>query len=124
VPAIVEWQNTVLPDAVRVRFPPSPHRFEIGTQLADETSMRTLNGNQLRPEEQQAVLNSYIYRMTHESVVRWPEARRVMERGGYRLPLISDQEWLKLTCFTVRKDGRLDRRARFCHSRRGWHTTS
>ena len=80
--------------------------------------MRTLNGNQLRPEDQQAVLNSYPYRMTHESVVRWPEARRVMESGGFRLALISDQEWLECSRFAVRKDGRLDRRVRFCESKR------
>lgn len=78
----------------------------------------TVSGLRLPPADQRHVLNAFIYRMTEESVKRWPEAARQMWAGGYRLPIISDQAWLACTLFWVKNDGRLDRRCRYCQSDR------
>ena len=79
---------------------------------------RELYGVQLFAEDQRHVLNAYPYRMTTESVKRWPDAAQTMNRGGYKLPLITDSEWLRCTTFSVRKDGRLDRRVNRCTTTR------
>lgn len=80
--------------------------------------MQTRTGKELHPADKRHVLAAYVYRMTHESVRRWPDAARTMREGGFRLPLLSDDEWLAVTEFRVRQDGRLDRRAKFCLSHR------
>ena len=81
--------------------------------------MRQLTGDKLTPEDRKHVLDAYIYRMTVESVKRWPNTSETMRDGGFNLPQITDEEWLQNTLFRVTKSGRLDKRARFCYSRRG-----
>jgi hypothetical protein len=71
-------------------------------------------GTQLHPEDRRHVLDAYLYRMTFESVRRWPQPARQMYAGGYRLPLISDAAWLACTSFRTTKRGRLDRRVNHC----------
>jgi hypothetical protein len=75
-----------------------------------------VSGARLRSEVRQEALDRFIYRMTVESVRRWPEAARQMYAGGFRLPLITDLEWLERTTFTVRKDGRLNNAVHCCHT--------
>lgn len=71
-------------------------------------------GTLLHPSDRSHVLSSFIYRMTHESVKRWPEATMQMRDGGFRMSLISDEEWLASTRFAIRRDGRLDERSKRC----------
>jgi len=78
--------------------------------------MRYIYGNDLHPDDRAAVLDRYVYRMTVESVQRWPDVALYMHRSGYRMPARTDAEWLLNTRFAVRRDGRLDRRARGCYS--------
>ena len=75
--------------------------------------MRVL-GTQLAPAVQARALAAYPYRMTHESIRRWPGIADHMRQGGYRMSIISDQEWLASTWFTVRKDGNLSARSHYC----------
>lgn len=63
--------------------------------------MRVL-GTQLAPAVQARALAAYPYRMTHESIRRWPGTADHMRQGGYRMSIISDQEWLASTWFTAR----------------------
>ncbi len=77
-----------------------PRLFMLGTELCEE--------------DQKQVLDAFIYRMTHESVRRFPEATKVMYEGGYRLPLISDLEWLECTKFRVTGAKRLHKLAKYC----------
>lgn len=72
-------------------------------------------GTELNPADRARVLASYVYRMTHESLARYPEAGRRMRTGGYRMPILTDAEWLARTRFAVRRDGRLDARVRYCN---------
>ena len=81
--------------------------------------MRQVYGNQLSQEAQQEALNRFLHRMTKESIERWPVfADWMIRRGGYRLPPISDQEWLAQTLFWVTDSGRLAKR-RHCETQRG-----
>lgn len=75
-------------------------------------------GDRLHPADRAHVLDAYPYRMTAESCRRWPAIADLMRRGGFRLPIISDEEWLRTTEFRIRKDGRLDQRSKYCHSHR------
>ena len=68
--------------------------------------MRVL-GTQLAPAVQARALAAYPYRMTHESIRHRPGIADHMRQGGYRMSIISDQEWLASTWFTVREDGSL-----------------
>lgn len=78
--------------------------------------MRQVNGLQLSATAQRQALDRFVYRMTQESIVRWPEAARQMKVGGYRMPIRTDAEWLAATLFWVRKDGRLSNRHRYCET--------
>ena len=75
--------------------------------------MRVL-GTQLAPAGQARVLAAYPYRMTHESIRRWPGTAKIMRQGGYRMSIISDQEWLASTWFTVRENGNLLACSTYC----------
>ena len=80
---------------------------------------RFIAGDRLTPEDRAHVLGAYCYRMTKESVKRWPAASEMMIEGGYSLPLVTDEEWLKNTLFQVTRKGRLDKRVNHCITRRG-----
>lgn len=46
-----------------------------------------------------------------------PRFAAYMRRGGYRMPIITDQEWLSKTWFHTRQDGGLDARYASCETR-------
>lgn len=69
-------------------------------------------GTLLHQADKEHVLRAFVYRMTHESIVRFPGA--VIR--GYNLTLISDSEWLSSTTFRIRKsDRRLHLGMQCCH---------
>ena len=74
-------------------------------------------GTELAPQQQREVLARYCHRMTHENIKQRPDFARYMTRNGYRMPIISDAEWLACTRFKVRNNGELDRRAKYCETR-------
>lgn len=76
--------------------------------------MTMVLGTALSAAQQAHVLNAYLYRMTHESVRRWPTAAKQMRDGGFRLSLITDREWLAHTRFKITNTGKLDGRTRHC----------
>jgi hypothetical protein len=77
------------------------------------------HGHELHPSDQAHVLARYVHRFTREHKPAW--ARELRFNGHpYPVQFASDQEWLENTRFAVRKDGRLDRRARFCQSVPTW----
>lgn len=75
--------------------------------------MNKLRGNQLHPDDRKHVLAAFIYRQTFENQ-RANQAD--VKRAGSRLPLITDEQWLRITEFPVRKDGRLDSRVHYCET--------
>lgn len=72
-------------------------------------------GNTLHPADRAKVLAMFVHRMTVENLAARPWLK---DRMGYALPIITDEVWLTITQFSVRKDGRLDGRARFCQTDR------
>lgn len=80
--------------------------------------MPWIKGSELSPELRRHALNAFPFRMTHESVQRWPECSEHMRKGGYRMPLKSDAEWLEETGFYVTIEGHLSERHRYCQP---WH---
>lgn len=81
--------------------------------------MKMMRGDKLSPMDQHAVLSAYCYRMTRESISRWPEASQYMMTAGFALPIISDRQWLACTEFCVTNSGRLSRRHSNCVTYRG-----
>ena len=75
-------------------------------------------GTDLKPEARRQVLDRFVYRMTNESIARWPEAARQMRVGGFRMPILTDAEWLARTEFATRKDGLLSNAVRYCRTAR------
>lgn len=75
-------------------------------------------GTELSAPAQRDALSRFVHRMTHENVNARPEMAAMMYRGGYRLSLISDAEWLGCTRFAVTKAGKLDGRVRYCSTNR------
>jgi hypothetical protein len=71
-------------------------------------------GSKLPLRLQEQVLNAFLYRMTNESVKRWPATSQRMLEGGFRLTLISDAQWLASTYFAVTKRGTLARNYNHC----------
>ena len=73
-------------------------------------------GDKLPERLRAAVLRQYVYRMTVESVRERPDVADYMRRGGYRLPIITDAQWLENKAFYVTKRGELSARHRYCQS--------
>jgi len=72
-------------------------------------------GNCLNTQDRAEVLRSYVHRFTREHVPAW--SRQPMPNGqAYQPQYESDAQWLACTQFRVRRDGRLDKRARSCMS--------
>lgn len=65
-------------------------------------------GSKLHPEDQKHVLAAYIYRHTGDHVPP-------IVKGVAKLQFKNDQDWLEHTSFKVNKDGRLDKRAKYCY---------
>lgn len=74
-------------------------------------------GNQLTPQARAQALARYVHRCTVENFARHPSVKAMMERGGYRLRVLTDEEWLTWTQFPTRADGQLDNRVKHCFSR-------
>lgn len=71
-------------------------------------------GNVLYPPLRTEVLNAFPYRMTVESAKRWPATTQRMREGGFRLTLITDEQWLASTYFAITKRGKLARNFNHC----------
>lgn len=78
--------------------------------------MKWIRGDQLNAACKKEALNAFVYRMTEESVERWPKVRRMMETGGWRMPIKTDAEWLAEHAFRVTKAGALARNNKHCVS--------
>jgi len=78
-----------------------------------------LYGTQLCASDQQHVLAAYVHRFTRDHKPAW--ARWPREDGQVSpVQFASDADWLANTRFAVRKNGRLDGRARYCESSPTW----
>lgn len=73
-------------------------------------------GNQLSAHTRADVLRRYVHRCTTENFRQHPSVKAMMERGGYRLRILSDAEWLECTQFPLRADGAIDERIKHCWS--------
>ena len=75
-------------------------------------------GTALTAEDRHHVLAAYVHRYTRDHKPAWAHA----DRDGipYPVQFASDQDWLTNTLFAVRKNGRLDQRARSCLSSPTW----
>lgn len=69
---------------------------------------KSIRGNLLHPKDRAFVLRAYLYRNT----VTNPYHRR----NNTKLPPITDQRWLEITDFQIRKDGRLNMAVKDCHT--------
>jgi hypothetical protein len=81
--------------------------------------MRTVLGTELHPDDQRHVLAAFVHRYTGDHKPQWAGDPRP---NGKPCPVQfkDDQDWLANTRFGVRKDGRLDQRARYCTSNPTW----
>ncbi len=77
--------------------------------------MKTLLGSQLSYSEQQKALSRFVHRMTKENILKHPAYAQRQFKHGYRMPIITDCEWLACTEFTVTKSGKLDERVNHCY---------
>jgi hypothetical protein len=75
-------------------------------------------GDQLTAEDQKDVLAAYVHRHTREHRPAW--ANKLWNGKPYPVQFASDAEWLANTLFAVRRNGRLDQRARSCESHPTW----
>lgn len=90
--------------------------------------IKFLLGSELCAEDQAEVLRAYVHRYTGDHKPRWAQPKEdvpgIVKWGAsekpYPLQFASDAEWLANTRFAVRKNGRLDRRAKHCYSRPTW----
>ncbi len=75
-----------------------------------------IRGNDLSETNKRAVLNMFVHRMTVENVKARPEHAAWMYEGGYRMPIVSDSEWLASKAFPVTKRGTISERHKYCVS--------
>lgn len=72
-------------------------------------------GSSLTTDDQKHVLRAYVHRYTGDHTPQW--VRKAREEGTfYPIHFWGDLDWLRNTQFKVRKDGRLDMRAKMCYS--------
>lgn len=76
--------------------------------------MKSVTGVELTPAEQSLVLRQYPHRYTAVRRPAWAAA------GKYPVQFKDDADWLANTRFQVTPAGRLDRRAKSCHSTPTW----
>jgi len=87
--------------------------------MADHQLPKSTRGSDLSHEDQKRVLARYVQRYTKEHKPEW--ANELRDNGeAYPVQFEDDTDWLKHTYFTVRKDGRLDARVNFCHTKPTW----
>jgi len=78
--------------------------------------MKTKLGIELTAEDQQYCLSAFTNRYTYERIPLWVYAAN----RPYACQFASDLDWLAHTRFAVLKNGRLNRRARYCESSPTW----
>lgn len=106
------------PDVDGYFFACIPVCFQKHTMNTAE-EINEVRGSELRPEDQQHVLAAYVHRFTGEHKPSW--ANRDWKDGKpYPVQFASDRDWLEHTFFSVRQNGRLDRRVRTCTSNPTW----
>lgn len=71
-----------------------------------------LRGSELDYSVRREVLARFCNRMTVENIARYPYLKSMMD--GYRMPIITDAQWLAHTQFAVTKTGKLDKREKHC----------
>lgn len=71
-------------------------------------------GTELTYWDRKHVLSAFVHRFTRENKPQWADAT------VYPVQFDSDADWLAHTQFKVRKNGRLDKRARSCMSFPTW----
>lgn len=76
-------------------------------------------GHELCADDQRYVLSAYVHRFTGDHKPAWANAEW-KDGKPYPMQFASDREWLENTRFAVRRDGRLDRRVKYCHSNPTW----
>jgi hypothetical protein len=78
-------------------------------------------GTDLNKEDQAYVLSAYANRITGDNIPAW--MRRTTQLPGHNscpIQFANDQDWLANTYFRTNKDGRLNRKARYCESHPTW----
>ncbi len=76
-------------------------------------------GNKLTAEDQKHCLAAFVYRFTGDHRPHW--ATKIWKDGKtYPLQFADDQDWLAHAQFAVKKNGRLDQRAKFCECSPTW----
>ena len=75
--------------------------------------MNWVVGTDLPHDIKQQVLRSYVYRMTVDAVATCPQQAQCKTQGGYRMPIITDAEWLADALFPITSKGKLARNRRF-----------
>lgn len=72
-------------------------------------------GKDLTPSQRQLVLGAFLYRMTTETRTKYPTITKQMIDGGYKMPEISDDVWIRGHSFWFDNDGKnLSVKKKFC----------
>jgi hypothetical protein len=82
-------------------------------------AMDQRKGTDLSAQDQARALARYVQRFTRDHVPDWA-AQAAREGRHVVVEFDSDDEWLANTLFSVRADGGLDGRARYCESTPTW----
>ncbi len=81
--------------------------------------MKYVAGTKLTEKERNHVLRCYVNRYTKEHKPMWAREKRP-DGSAFMPQFSSDLDWLAHTEFAVKKDGRLDMKARYCLSHPTW----
>lgn len=76
-------------------------------------------GSDLHPDDKRHVLAAFVHRFTKDHRPAWVDYPGQRHRN-YPVQFASDADWLAHTVFRVRRNGRLDRRAKACMSTPTW----
>jgi hypothetical protein len=78
--------------------------------------MYQINGTNLTDADRRYVLAAYVHRFTGDHTPTWVKR----QKRPCKMQFKDDADWLANTLFFIRKDGRLDRRAKRCESTPTW----
>jgi hypothetical protein len=81
--------------------------------------MRTIKGTELDYVDQKHVLAAYVHRFTGQHKPDWA-SKEWKDGKPYPVQFKDDGDWLANTLFTVKENGRLDRRVSECQSYPTW----
>lgn len=76
--------------------------------------MKLIKGNELSGAVCTDVLRSFVHRMTKENIKQQPAMAKRAFDHGYKMPIISDTDWLKDHAFYVTNAGNLSCRHNHC----------